>query len=45
MHVQMRNIDSIKPYENNPRFNDAAMDALVKSVQEFAFRPPNSRTT
>jgi DNA modification methylase len=40
MKVEMRDIGQIKPYENNPRFNDAAVDAVAKSIQEFGFRQP-----
>jgi DNA modification methylase len=31
---------SIRPYENNPRLNDAAVDAVAKSIQEFGWRQP-----
>jgi len=40
MQVQMRDIDSIKPYNNNPRFNDEAVDAVAKSIKAFRFRQP-----
>src|SRR5580692_13176308 len=40
MHVEERPIDSIRPYENNPRVNDAAVDAVAASVKEFGFRQP-----
>jgi DNA modification methylase len=40
MHVEMRPLGSIRPYENNPRINDAAVDAVAKSIQEFGFRQP-----
>ena len=33
-------IDSIRPYENNPRDNDAAVDAVARSIQEFGFKVP-----
>lgn len=33
-------IDSIKPYENNPRTNDDAVDAVAASIREFGFRSP-----
>jgi DNA modification methylase len=36
----MRSIESIKPYENNPRLNDAAVDAVAASIREFGFRQP-----
>src|SRR5450432_965048 len=40
MKIEMRDIAQIKPYENNPRLNDAAVDAVAKSIQEFGFRQP-----
>jgi DNA modification methylase len=40
MLVEMRPISSIRPYENNPRLNDAAVDAVATSIREFGFRQP-----
>jgi DNA modification methylase len=40
MNVEQWPIDRIVPYENNPRINDAAVDAVAKSIQEFGFRQP-----
>ena len=40
MHVEMRPIASIKPYENNPRENDAGVDAVAASIRAFGFRQP-----
>ena len=40
MHVEMRPIDTIRPYENNPRLNDAAVDAVAASIRAFGFRQP-----
>jgi site-specific DNA-methyltransferase (adenine-specific) len=40
MHVEMRPITSIKPYENNPRLNDTGVDAVAASIREFGFRQP-----
>jgi DNA modification methylase len=36
----MRPITSIRPYENNPRLNDAAVDAVAASLQAFGWRQP-----
>jgi DNA modification methylase len=36
----MKPIGSIKPYENNPRDNDGAVDAVAASIQAFGFRQP-----
>lgn len=40
MQVELRPIGSIKPYENNPRLNDAGVDAVAASIREFGFRQP-----
>src|SRR5258707_9854742 len=40
MQVELRSIDSIRPYENNPRLNDAAVGAVAASIREFGFRQP-----
>src|SRR5215471_8477110 len=40
MLVEERPIDSIRPYENNPRLNEAAVDAVAGSIAEFGFRQP-----
>ena len=40
MQVELRPIGSIKPYENNPRQNDAGVDAVAASIREFGFRQP-----
>src|SRR5262245_10503155 len=40
MHVEMRNIATIRPYPDNPRHNDAAVDAVAASLRAFGFRQP-----
>src|SRR6266481_9923123 len=40
MKVELRPITSIRPYENNPRINDQAVDAVTASIREFGFRQP-----
>ncbi|MCA9101860.1 MAG: ParB N-terminal domain-containing protein, partial [Planctomycetales bacterium] len=40
MKITQRDISSIKPYENNPRINDAAVDAVADSIRQFGFRQP-----
>jgi hypothetical protein len=40
MDVEQRPIGHIRPYENNPRLNDAAVDAVAASIREFGFRQP-----
>jgi len=40
MIVETRSIDSIRPYEKNPRQNEAAVAAVAASIREFGFRQP-----
>ena len=40
MQVELRPIGTIRPYENNPRLNDAGVDAVAASIREFGFRQP-----
>ena len=40
MKVELRDIESVRPYESNPRINDQAVDAVAASLREFGFRQP-----
>lgn len=40
MEITWTRTDEIKPYENNPRFNDQAVEAVAASIKEFGFRQP-----
>ena len=40
MEIKNIPIHEIIPYENNPRKNDAAVDAVAESIREFGFRNP-----
>lgn len=40
MDIVYRRTAEIRPYENNPRFNDDAVDAVAASIQEFGFKVP-----
>jgi hypothetical protein len=40
MHVEMRPVGSIRPYDNNPRINDPAVDPVAASIREFGFNQP-----
>ncbi len=40
MHVELRPVTAIRPYENNPRVNDPAVEAVAASIREFGFRQP-----
>lgn len=33
-------LENIVPYENNPRINDKAVDAVARSIEEFGFQQP-----
>ena len=36
----MKKVSELKEYENNPRNNEAAIDAVAKSIEEFGFKVP-----
>lgn len=40
MEVRNLNINEIKPYENNPRNNDNAVEAVANSIKEFGWQQP-----
>ncbi len=40
MLVEMRPVDLIKPYANNPRDNDSGVDAVAQSLKEYGWRQP-----
>ena len=40
MKIQTIKLEKIKPYENNPRNNDSAVDKIVESIKEFGFQNP-----
>jgi DNA modification methylase len=40
MKIEQRKPSDITPYENNPRLNDQAVDALAESIKRFGFRQP-----
>mgnify|MGYP003301190276 CR=1 FL=1 len=40
MEIINKKIDELKPYENNPRFNDDAVEYVAKSIKEFGFKVP-----
>ena len=40
MKIESRLLSEIHPYENNPRINDTAVDAVARSIEEFGFRQP-----
>jgi DNA modification methylase len=40
MKIELRSITDIKPYPNNPRINDDAVESVAASIKEFGFRQP-----
>ena len=40
MEIVYKKLDELKPYENNPRFNDDAVEYVAKSIKEFGFKVP-----
>lgn len=40
MLIESRALKDIIPYENNPRLNDSAVEAVAASIREFGFKVP-----
>ena len=40
MQIEYVDINSIKPYENNPRHNEEAIPYVMNSIKEFGFKVP-----
>lgn len=40
LKIVYKKLEDLTPYENNPRLNDAAVDAVAKSIEEFGFKVP-----
>ena len=40
MEVKMVKIEDLKPYPNNPRFNDEAVEYVANSIRQFGFKVP-----
>ena len=40
LKIESLNTKDIKPYQNNPRNNDAAVEQVAKSIKEFGFKVP-----
>lgn len=40
MDIIYKDLKKLKPYENNPRFNDEAIDRVAESIKEFGFKVP-----
>ncbi len=39
-NIELRSIESIRPYDKNPRINDDAVDAVAASLKEFGWQQP-----
>lgn len=40
LQIVYKNISELNPYENNPRFNDDAVEYVANSIKEFGFKNP-----
>jgi ParB-like chromosome segregation protein Spo0J len=40
MHIELRSLEQIKPYDHNPRDNNGAVDAVIISIRQFGWRQP-----
>ena len=40
MSVELRPLDAVRPYANNPRQNLDAVEAVAESIRRFGFRQP-----
>lgn len=40
MEIVYKNTEDLQAYENNPRKNDKAVDAVVESIRNFGFKIP-----
>jgi DNA modification methylase len=40
MRIEQRAVESVTPYEGNPRVNDAAVEAVAHSIRSYGFRQP-----
>lgn len=40
MNVKQMKTEELIPYENNPRFNEDAVDKVAESIKEFGFKVP-----
>ena len=40
MEITYKSIDTLKPYKNNPRINDEAIEYVANSINQFGFKVP-----
>ena len=40
MNIQYKKIEELREYENNPRYNDDAVEAVSESIERYGFKVP-----
>lgn len=40
MNIVEKRLDEVRPYENNPRFNDDAVDKVAESIKAYGWKQP-----
>lgn len=40
MKIVEKSLEQLKPYENNPRINDEAIEPVAESIKQFGFKVP-----
>lgn len=40
MQIEQVRLEDIKPYENNPRRNDEAVQYVAESIRQFGWKQP-----
>ena len=40
MNIVEKRLDEIRPYENNPRRNDEAVQYVAESIRQFGWKQP-----
>ena len=40
MDIESIKIEELKPYKNNPRYNDEAVEGVKESIKQFGFKVP-----
>ena len=40
MEIIYKKVEELRPYENNPRFNDDAVQYVANSIKDFGFKVP-----
>lgn len=40
LEIKYMKVEDLKPYANNPRFNDDAVEYVANSIKQFGFKVP-----